>query len=195
MRGEQNMLKLPEIRTERLLLRTYVPEDMETVFLMATDPGIAQHLPGSEKITRESVIAGLPKRRERWAKQGFGQLGIVLRETGKLIGYCGLKYLGETGEVEIYYGIFPQYQRKGYAVESATAVLRFGFERAGLERIVGVTQEDNVDSQRVLEKIGLKRGEKADFYDMEVEYFSLDRSDYQPSRAEYNLTFTETDDQ
>ena len=186
------MRKLPIIETERLILRTYAQEDMETIFQMITDPDVRRFFPDRTH-NREDILASLPARMEFWKQNGFGQFGVFEKESVNLAGYCGLKPLDETDEIEIYYGFFRDAWGKGYATESATAVLRFGFEETPLERIVGCTHTENFASQKVLEKIGLKHKGKAFHYDMDLFYFALMKGDYHVPASEYLLSWQEID--
>lgn len=188
-------MRFPIIETERLILRTYAQQDLETVYLMVSDPEIRRFFPEGPDIKREDVLASLPRRLGFWRDNGFGQFGVFEKAGGKMAGYCGLKYLDNTPEVEIYYGFFRESWGKGYATESATAVLRFGFQETPLERIVGVTHTENYASQKVLEKIGLKREKLSFSYGMEVIYFSLEKENYKPYDAAYKLSFREIDDE
>ena len=71
------------------------------------------------------------------------------------MGFCGLRHLDGGPEVEILYGIQPPEWGRGFATEIAQAVLRYGFETAGLARVWGVADRENVASRRVLEKVGM----------------------------------------
>ncbi|HLM01632.1 MAG TPA: GNAT family N-acetyltransferase, partial [Pyrinomonadaceae bacterium] len=125
---------LPKIETERLLLRMYQSNELEEVYRLITDAEVRRFLP-EYRIEKKDVLASLPRRLQRWRELGFAQLGVFEKETGKLTGYCGLQYLDETPNVEIYYGYFKEFWGKGYATEAAKALLRFGFEEAKLEKI------------------------------------------------------------
>jgi RimJ/RimL family protein N-acetyltransferase len=188
-------MNLPIIETERLILRPYVQADLETVYLMVSDPEIRRFFPDGPEIKREKVLASLPKRLGFWKDNGFGQFGVFERPGGKMAGYCGLKFLDDTAEVEVYYGFFRNCWEKGYATESATAALRFGFQETPLERIVAVTHTENYASQKVLKKIGLKHEKQSFSYGIEVNYFAINRGDYSLSDAPYTLSFKETDDE
>ncbi len=71
------------------------------------------------------------------------------------MGFCGLRHLDGGPEVEVLYGISPAEWGRGYATEIAQAILRYGFETAGLARIWGIADPENLASRRVLEKIGM----------------------------------------
>jgi ribosomal-protein-alanine N-acetyltransferase len=186
---------LPEIETERLRLRMYRRAELEDVYRLITDRNVRRFLP-EYAIEKADVLASLPRRIQRWRENGFAQLGVFEKASGKLTGYCGLQYLDKTPEVEIYYGFFKEFWGKGYGSEAAKALLRFGFEEAKLEKIVGATHLENFASQGVLQNIGLKREKEIrQLYGTDSVYFSLLREDYQPdAAAKYDLTFTKIDD-
>ena len=187
-------MKVPQIETERLILRTYTVDDLKTVYVLITDPDVTRFFPEDYSVKKEDVLASLPRRMEKWRKFGFGQLGVFDKVNGNLIGYCGLQYLDNTSEVEIYYGFFKDSWGKGIATEAAKAMLRFGFEEVKLEKIVGVTNPENFASQRVLQRLGMCRGEVKRFYNVDAAYFSIIRAEYKPDAAKYDLIYTETDD-
>jgi ribosomal-protein-alanine N-acetyltransferase len=185
-------MRVPVLETGRLLLRTYVQEDMDALFLMVSDPDVRRFF-ADPTWTREEMWASYPRRMEFWRKNGFGQFGVFGKESDKLVGYCGLKPLEDTKEIEIYYGFFRDSWGNGYATESATAVLRFAFEDAGLERVIGVTHTENYASQKVLEKIGLNREGTAFHYDMDVFYYALPKANYTAPAPMYSLSWKKID--
>ena len=176
---------IPEIETERLLLRMYKAGELESVYILITDKDVTRFFPDYYTVDKENVLKSLPRRVERWRKYGFGQLGVFDKTSDELIGYCGLQYLDNTEEVEIYYGLHKHFWGKGLAKEASKAMLRFGFEEAKLSRIVGVTHPENTASQKVLKSLGFVQGENGRFYDLEAAYFSLTHTNYQPNEATY----------
>ena len=78
--------------------------------------------------------------------------------TGRLIGHVGLSPFVDG--VEVGFGIATSEQRKGYATEGVARVCAWGLERFSLPAIVGVTDEANVASQRVLIRCGFSRKEE-----------------------------------
>jgi len=93
---------------------------------------------------------------DSYQRLGFGMYLTELKEGGAPIGICGLVKRASLKDVDIGFAFFPQFWGKGYAYESASAVLAFGRSVLGLRRIVAVTTHDNHDSIRVLEKLGLR---------------------------------------
>lgn len=87
---------------------------------------------------------------------GFGLFLTKLKEGGIPIGICGLLKRDYLDDVDVGFAFLPEFRGKGYAVESASAVIAYGKRSFGLNRIVAITQSDNIKSIKVLEKIGLK---------------------------------------
>jgi RimJ/RimL family protein N-acetyltransferase len=176
---------LPKIETDRLLLRMYRADELESVYILITDKDVTRFFPDYYSVEKKDVLESLPRRIERWRKYGFGQLGIFEKKSGKLIGYCGLQYLDNTEEVEVYYGLHKDFWGTGLATEAAKAMLRFGFEEANLQQIVGVTHPGNSASQRVLLRLGLVQGENGRFYELEATYFAISKDNFQTDDADF----------
>src|SRR5262249_16779962 len=99
-----------------------------------------------------------------YAKYGYGRWACVLKETGTVIGFCGLKFLEELGEVGIGYRLQPDWRGKGLATECTRATLDYGFEQLGLPRIIALVHPDNAASIRVLEKLGMHSAGVIDYH-------------------------------
>ena len=92
---------------------------------------------------------------DSYERHGFGLWLVELRGTTTPIGICGLLKRETLSDVDIGFAFLPQYRSQGYAFESAAAVMDYGRKVLGLRRIVAITNDDNTDSIRVLEKIGM----------------------------------------
>jgi ribosomal-protein-alanine N-acetyltransferase len=153
------------LETDRLLLREFVEEDAEAFFKLNSDPEILRFVPDKPLLNVEQarqMLADHPIADYR--KYGFGRGACILKSTGEQIGFAGLKYLEELGEVDVAYRLLPKYWGQGLATEAALASVRFGFADLGLKRIIGLVMRENIASARVLEKTGLHYIETATFW-------------------------------
>jgi [ribosomal protein S5]-alanine N-acetyltransferase len=83
-------------------------------------------------------------------------VAVALKKEGSLIGWCGLGPLEfAPAEIELYYGLAKKYWGKGYATEAGAAILDYGFNTIGLNKIVAVVNPENSASVKVLEKLGM----------------------------------------
>jgi ribosomal-protein-alanine N-acetyltransferase len=144
------------------------------------DPEVVRYLPGGQPRTRERTEAGLRGFAREWDEHGFGVWSLLLRTSGAWVGYCGLRYLSESTDVELLYGLARAWWGKGLATETARAAARFGFDVLGLERIVALAVPDNRASIRVMEHLGMRfeRAERA--FDLDVLRYTADRPTTEP---------------
>jgi RimJ/RimL family protein N-acetyltransferase len=101
-------------------------------------------------------------------RYGFGLWAVELRATATLIGFTGLAVpqgdLPFAPCIEIGWRLAYEYWGQGYATEAARAALAFGFNEQRLEEIVSFTAPINKRSQRVMQRLGMQRSDKEDFY-------------------------------
>ena len=131
-------------------------DDAYEYWPLVSDPAVLRH-------TGEAPLGSLDEVRELLSARplhdyevhGYGRLACVEIATGKLVGFCGLKYLEDLGETDVGYRFLPQYWGQGFATESARAIIRYGVETLGLTRIIGLVAPNNSSSVRVLEKLDM----------------------------------------
>lgn len=143
------------LETPRLRLREYRESDAESFYQLNSDPAVMRftgdELIGSieeaRAILREHPIAD-------YATHGFGRWACLLRETEEVIGFAGLKFLPETGEIDLGYRLLAAHWGKGLATEACRAIVEYGFTTLGLEKITALVRPENEASVRVLAKCG-----------------------------------------
>ncbi len=148
---------IPVLETERLRLRPFTLDDEAAVFALVSDPEVARFVRFEAHRTPAETRAFL-ELVERYYRRGepFGW-AIARREDDRLIGSCGfVSRAGERKSAEIGYWLGKPYWGKGYAAEAAQALVRFGFEQMGLERVEAKCFLENRSGRRVIEKLGMK---------------------------------------
>ncbi|VAW29425.1 hypothetical protein MNBD_BACTEROID06-1850 [hydrothermal vent metagenome] len=98
----------------------------------------------------------IQERIDSYVTNGFGLWLATLKESGVPIGTCGLIKRDTLEHVDIGFAFHPNHFNKGYAYEAAKACLRYGYEKLGLSKVVGITDGDNQSSIKLLEKLGLQ---------------------------------------
>jgi [ribosomal protein S5]-alanine N-acetyltransferase len=163
--------------TERLLMRAFEPSDAAAFYRLASDPDIIRYTGEPPCQSLEAAAAGIAAYPD-WADPGYGRWATVYKPEGKIIGFAGLKYLAQFQEVDLGYRFLPEFWGRGLATEASKACLRFGFEVIRLRRVVGYTDPENAASMRVLEKVGLLRGEPILYDGLPTEAFAIERERY-----------------
>lgn len=145
------------IESERLSLRRLNAGDAEFILELLNDPSFIQNIGDRGVRTVEDAcryIANGPV--ASYEKFGFGLYLVQIKESGVPIGICGLLKRESLADVDVGFAFLPGFRQKGYAFESAAAVMRYGRDVLGLNRIVAITAPENEGSIRVLEKLGLR---------------------------------------
>ncbi len=144
------------LTTERLLLREFTLEDSQLLIDLNSNPNITRYtgdgplkdLAEAKDILLNTILPQYPDKLGRWA--------VNLKATNEFIGWCGLKHLASLNEIDLGYRFFENHWGKGYATESAKAVLNYGFNTRKLKVIVARAAIENINSVNVLRKIGMK---------------------------------------
>ena len=175
---------MPPIETERLLLRPFLPEDLDAIFQ------ILDVAPGDVDLDDPAAVAEAKAGRQAWLawsilnydalarlhQPPYGDRAVVLRTSGELIGAVGLApallpftqlpglrppdaapdwLAPNTNEMGLYWEIAADHRRQGYATEAGAALIRYAFDTLNLQRIVATTTYDNTPSIGVMRKLGM----------------------------------------
>ncbi len=144
------------LMTERLLLRELNYEDAGFILRLLNDDSFKRFI-GDKSVRTLADACGYLQQGPlaSYARHGFGLYLASLREGAEPIGICGLVKRETLADVDVGYAFLPEYWSRGYATESAAAVLEFARERLGLGRVVAITAPDNEASIAVLLRIGM----------------------------------------
>jgi RimJ/RimL family protein N-acetyltransferase len=165
------------LETERLILRRVTVEDSGFILELLNDPSWLRFI-GDKGVrtldaARDYILKSLVAMYERL---GFGLYLTELKGEGVPVGICGLIKRDSLEDVDIGFAFLPRFRGKGYAYESASAVIEYGKRIFGLNRMVAITSPDNYGSAKLLEKLGFnfERMVKLSDDSAEVSLFALD---------------------
>jgi [ribosomal protein S5]-alanine N-acetyltransferase len=152
------------LETPRLRLRRLRMADLDDLAALYADPEVRRFYPEGT-LTREQTREELEHiLTVYYAKYGFGLWATILRDTGELIGRCGLLpwVLEGQREVEVAYLLSRAHWGQGLATEAARAILDYGFATLDVPRLICLIDHDNAKSIRVAEKIGMTFDKEVD---------------------------------
>ena len=143
------------LETKRLFLREMTMSDLDALFAVLGDKEIMQHYPYS--FDEERVRSWIERNMKRYTDDGFGLWAVCLKDTGEMIGDCGLTLQNIDGTMlpEIGYHIRKDQQRKGYAKEAAMAVRDWAFQNTEYPALYSYCKYTNVGSFKTAESIGM----------------------------------------
>ena len=143
------------IETERLFLREMNMDDLDALYEVLADQEIMKYYPYifDEKKVKEWIERNM----NRYQKDGFGLWAVCLKESGEMIGDCGLTLQNIDGTMlpEIGYHIRKDQQHKGYAKEAASAVRDWAFNNTDYPALYSYCKYTNVPSYKTAESIGM----------------------------------------
>jgi len=149
------------LETNNLLLRPFEMSDADELFEMDKNPNVHQYLWQKPVEHIDEVYVYIAMVQKQYQENGIGRFSTLLKETGELIGWTGIKFVNdhiENGNTNFYdygYRLNPKFWGKGYATEASIAWLDYGFNQMNIKEMNAYTHAENAASNRVLEKIGM----------------------------------------
>lgn len=163
------------IETERLRLREFQREDFQTLAPILADPKVMQFSP-TGIISVEQVQQKIESFIACYNEFGFGKWAVILKQSDRLLGYCGIavEQIDGNDETELGYRLDAKYWGRGLATEAASATIEYGFDRFKLPYILGIVDRANTASVRVLEKSGMQYQRQTIFHEIEMDVYRVD---------------------
>ena len=147
---------IPKLHSKSLLLRAMSASDYTDMYDYAKNSELTRYLLWSPHPSAEYTKKYLKFLEKRYRMGDFFDWAIVEKASGRMIGSCGFTSIDiEHRKGEIGYVINPDFQRRGYAVEAADAILDFGFYDLDLNRIECRIMKENEPSFKVAKKLGM----------------------------------------
>ena len=154
------------LETERLRLRFFTHDDLQVMFVLGTDPDVIKYA--------DTPCKDLDEARQRleqgplydYKKYGYGRFAVELKETGRVIGFCGIKYLPEIDLPELGYRYLKQYWGRGIGTEAASVCVEFARDDLKIRKLIALIMPENIASIKLAEKLGMARGPLIHIYDM-----------------------------
>jgi len=148
------------LKTDRLILRPWTSTDLASLYKLCSDEAVMAHFPST--LSEEETANFLQRLIDHYAQHGYTYFAVERKDTNKVIGFIGLAYQTYdspcTPAVDIGWRLVPSAWGNGYATEGAKACLTFAFKELQLEKVVAVCTHSNTGSEKVMKRIGMKKG-------------------------------------
>jgi [ribosomal protein S5]-alanine N-acetyltransferase len=168
-------MKLPN-PTARLRYRQLEPEDADALHAVWGDPEVMRYLPADPSASVVETGERTARHARHFAETGYGLCAVEERESGRVVGVCGLFPVEWVGpDVEVAYHFAREVWNQGYASEAAAAWVSAAFDQLGLDRVVALAFPANRASTRVMEKIGMRLEREVDKYGKTLVQYAVER--------------------
>ncbi len=138
--------------TTRLVGRRLSMDDVDALYAVYGDAEAMRWVGDAQPLTRAQWVEVTYN---NYTSRGYGMTALVERQTGAVVGFCGLVHPGGQEDAELKYALRREYWGKGLATEAASAMLDYGVRTVGSTRIIATVAPEHARSQRVLLKAGM----------------------------------------
>lgn len=141
--------------TERLIIQELTSEDAEFILDLLNQPSFIKYI-GDRNVRTLAEAENFLETRycQSYKDNGYGLYLVKLKSDNSKLGICGFVKRDNFQYADIGFAFLPQFEKKGYAFESASAVMKYGEEVLGFKEVLAITTQDNESSGRLLEKLG-----------------------------------------
>lgn len=153
-----NGLPVTITTTKRLIIRELSVEDITQIYKIYSNPEVKKYIDDIDEYLENEIEKHKAYIRNVYNFYGYGLWGVFSKETGDLIGRCGIQnsFINGTNEIELGYLLDRNHWGLGYAIECVKAIFKYAFNELSLERIVAVIDPLNLRSIKVAEQAGMK---------------------------------------
>ena len=146
-----------EFETARIVARRWVATDLKPLLAVYGDAQAMRWVGDGQPLSEAQAIKWLKVTADNYRIRGYGMFAVALRDSGSVIGFCGLVHPGGQAEAEVKYAFSRAYWGLGYATEVVSALLSYGAREHGLREIIATVAPENAASHRVLAKARMAR--------------------------------------
>ena len=172
-----------KFETTRIIFRKVEEKDIENLFKIYNDEELTKYFVSGIDKSLEMTKVRVQNIKLHWDKFGFGDFILLHKDNSKILGYAGLHYKVDGGNVNISYIIDKSFWGEGLGKEACLALLYYGFQILKLNKIAAEIDPKNINSIKLIEKCGFKFSRNMDWNGFErLEYTMLSEDFYNISK-------------
>jgi len=146
-------MPLPELESRRLKLRAFQETDIEDLFGLWIYPEVRRYLWDDQEISRDFAVETIRASLLSVETEDLGMWMLSKKDTRSVLGFCGFRRIPTTCDVELLYGLWPQFWGQGLATVASQAAITRLFEKHDIDRVVAGTDTANLASLRVMRRL------------------------------------------
>jgi [ribosomal protein S5]-alanine N-acetyltransferase len=162
--------------TQNLVLKPILESELSTLHMIFTDSYVRKYLCDDKIFSLQQVEEMLKQSIKHFEEERFGLWFIKINSESEVIGFVGLWYFFDEEQPQLIYALLPKALKKGYATEAATKILEYCFDELGYEYLVASCDQPNIESQKVAERLGMRKMEEKIVNGSPIMFFILEKS-------------------
>lgn len=156
-------MKLPLLVTPRMILRPWTRDDVDALHKMWTTPDVRRFLWDDLVVPRETVVSVVESHLTTCEQHAIGYWALHLVEQPEaLIGFCGFRFIEESPNLELMYGLLRDFWGNGLATEACAAAIDYLWNATDFSVLYARTDPPNAASVRVMRRLGMQHESTAD---------------------------------
>ena len=169
--------------TERMILREILPTDVDGMYKLDSDPEVHKYLGNKPVSNKAQTIDIINSIRQQYVDNGIGRWAIIDKNSNEFVGWTGLKFITENinnheNFYDIGFRLIKKYWGKGIATETAFASLDYAFNALEMKEIYAIAECENIGSNNILKKVGLKLIETFDLEGIKHNWYKIEKTNY-----------------
>jgi RimJ/RimL family protein N-acetyltransferase len=149
--GEREIYVTPRLRVRHLSVA-----DLDAMHAVYGDVDAMRWVADGHRLDRDGCRRWIDRTLDNYRRRGYGMAALVLRETGSVVGFCGLVHAEDQSLPELKYALRRESWGQGLACEAARGMIAYGARRFAHREIIATTDPANLASHRVLLKAGMR---------------------------------------
>lgn len=162
--------------TQNLILKPILESELSILHMIFTDSYVRKYLCDDQVFSLQQVEEMLKQSIKHFEEEKFGLWFIKINSESEIIGFVGLWYFFEEEQPQLVYALLPKALKKGYATEAATKILGYCFNELGYEYLVASCDRPNIESQKVAERLGMRKVEEKNVNGSPILFFRIEKS-------------------
>jgi ribosomal-protein-alanine N-acetyltransferase len=167
-----------EIYSEPFYLRPLLESDLYEIHAIWTDAHVRKYLFDDILISLETALLEIKNSLLNFQKYHCGLWAVYRKKSRQMIGFAGFRHFHQPPELQLLYGLLPQYWGKGYATKLAKLMLKYAFEELKFDSVIASADAPNAASIRVMEKAGMKFMKRVTKNGLDTIYHKLEKRHY-----------------
>lgn len=145
-----------ELFSARAVLRPFAEVDAPELHALFRDPAVRRYLLDDALVPAEWVTEEIESSSKRFAATGAGLWSVRLSGEDRIVGFVGFREFFDPPQLQLLYGLLPEYWGRGLATEVASLICAEAFCSLGFAQVAAATDRPNFASSRVLERLGME---------------------------------------
>lgn len=164
------------LETQNLVLKPILESELSILHMIFADSYVRKYLCDDRAFSLQQIEEMLKQSIKHFEEEKFGLWFIRIHSESEVIGFVGLWYFFGEEQPQLIYALLPKVLKKGYATEAATKILEYCFDELGYEYLVASCDRPNIESQKVAERLGMRKMEEKIVNGSLIVFFKFEKS-------------------